>query len=171
MLFNVQFLTKLCNFFHLIRKSQLTKFIFRLIYIKIAAQNATGSELWQKNSRRIWIKYHPIYFSVRCLPRLNIAVFCQNKTKNIVTTKFDGRPLAPTLARGMVQKSKLYYLHGRIMVHNGAKIFLNSLFKPLSKEICISNRLLKSFQYFKIEQYLVNKQLEQYLDIFLNATS
>ena len=96
--------------------------------IKIATQNATGSELWKKNSRRIWIKYHPIYFSVRCLPRLNIAVFCQNKTKNIVTTKFDGRPLAPTLARGMVQKSKLYYLHGRIMVHIGSKIFLKSLF-------------------------------------------
>ena len=89
----------------------------------------------KKNSRRIWIKYHPIYFSVRCLPRLNIAVFCQNKTKNIVTTKFDGRPLAPTLARGMVQKSKLYYLHGRIMVQNRAKTFLNSLFKPLFKEI------------------------------------
>jgi hypothetical protein len=82
----------------------------------------------KKNSIRIWIKYHPIYFSVRCLPRLNIAVFCQNKTKNIVTTKFDGRPLAPTLARGMVQKSKLYYLHGRIMVHIGSKIFLKSLF-------------------------------------------
>ena len=82
----------------------------------------------KKNSRRIWIKYHPIYFSVRCLPRLNIAVFCQNKTKNIVTTKFDGRPLAPTLARGMVQKSKLYYLHGRIMVHVGSNIFLKLLF-------------------------------------------